>query len=89
MISRVIEAKSDDLRAFIEEAAGISRYKERRKETQSRVADTRENLERLPGCARRNRKADQAPAAGKLRRHVATRRSRSRSGVLDCRTARH
>jgi chromosome segregation protein len=47
MISRVIEAKSDDMRAFIEEAAGISRYKERRKETQSRVADTRENLERL------------------------------------------
>src|ERR1700759_3438543 len=47
MISRVIEAKSDDMRAFIEEAAGISRYKERRKEPESRVADTRENLERL------------------------------------------
>jgi chromosome segregation protein len=47
MISRVIEAKTDDMRAFIEEAAGISRYKERRKETESRVADTRENLERL------------------------------------------
>jgi chromosome segregation protein len=47
MISRVIESKSEDMRAFIEEAAGISRYKERRKETESRVADTRENLERL------------------------------------------
>ncbi len=47
MISRVIEAKADDMRAFIEEAAGISRYKERRKETDSRIADTRENLERL------------------------------------------
>jgi chromosome segregation protein len=47
MISRVIEAKTEDMRAFVEEAAGISRYKERRKETQSRVADTRENLERL------------------------------------------
>jgi chromosome segregation protein len=47
MISRVIEAKSDDMRAFVEEAAGISRYKERRKETEARVADTRENLERL------------------------------------------
>src|SRR5665213_615601 len=47
MISRVIEAKTEDMRAFIEEAAGISRYKERRKETESRVADTRENLERL------------------------------------------
>jgi chromosome segregation protein len=47
MISRVIEAKTEDMRAFVEEAAGISRYKERRKETESRVAETRENLERL------------------------------------------
>lgn len=47
MISRVIEARADDMRAFLEEAAGISRYKERRKETESRIADTRENLERL------------------------------------------
>ncbi len=47
MISRVIESKADDMRAFVEEAAGISRYKERRRETESRIADTRENLERL------------------------------------------
>ncbi|MGB7905454.1 MAG: chromosome segregation protein SMC, partial [Steroidobacteraceae bacterium] len=47
MISRVIEAKADDMRAFLEEAAGISRYKERRKETESRIAQTRENLARL------------------------------------------
>ncbi len=47
MISRVIEAKADDMRAFVEEAAGISKYKERRKETESRIADARENLERL------------------------------------------
>jgi chromosome segregation protein len=47
MITRVIDAKSDDMRAFVEEAAGISRYKERRKETEVRVAETRENLERL------------------------------------------
>ena len=47
MISRLIEAKSDDMRAFVEEAAGISKYKERRKETESRIRDTRENLERL------------------------------------------
>src|SRR5688572_29292744 len=47
MISRVIEAKADDMRAFVEEAAGISRYKERRKETEARISDTRENLERL------------------------------------------
>ena len=47
MISRVIEAKADDMRAFVEEAAGISHYKERRKETEARISDTRENLERL------------------------------------------
>jgi chromosome segregation protein len=47
MISRLIEAKPEDLRIFIEEAAGISRYKERRKETESRMRRTRENLERL------------------------------------------
>ena len=47
MITRVIDAKSEDMRAFVEEAAGISRYKERRKETEARIAETRENLERL------------------------------------------
>ena len=47
MISRVIEAKTEDMRAFVEEAAGISRYKERRRETEARIRDTRENLERL------------------------------------------
>ena len=47
MISRVIEARPEELRGFIEEAAGISRYKERRRETESRIAHTKENLERL------------------------------------------
>jgi len=47
MVSRLIEAKPDDLRVFIEEAAGISKYKERRRETESRIKRTRENLERL------------------------------------------
>ncbi|HEY2463694.1 MAG TPA: chromosome segregation protein SMC [Steroidobacteraceae bacterium] len=47
MISRVIEARPEDLRAFLEEAAGISRYKERRRETESRIGHTRENLDRL------------------------------------------
>ncbi|HSW34177.1 MAG TPA: chromosome segregation protein SMC, partial [Steroidobacteraceae bacterium] len=47
MISRVIEAKADEMRAFLEEAAGISRYKERRRETETRIAHTRENLARL------------------------------------------
>ena len=47
MISRIIEAKPEDLRVFLEEAAGISKYKERRRETESRLADTRENLSRV------------------------------------------
>ncbi|MGD8429480.1 MAG: chromosome segregation protein SMC [Ectothiorhodospiraceae bacterium] len=47
MISRVIEARPEDLRAYLEEAAGISLYKERRKETERRIRDTLENLERL------------------------------------------
>ena len=47
MISRVIDAKPEELRVFLEEAAGISRYKERRKETESRLVDTRENLARI------------------------------------------
>lgn len=46
-ISRLIESKPQDLRTFIEEAAGISRYKERRRETENRIRHTRENLERL------------------------------------------
>lgn len=47
MISRVIDARPEDLRVFLEEAAGISRYKERRRETELRIAHTRENLDRL------------------------------------------
>ena len=47
MISRLIEAKPEELRNTLEEAAGISRYKERRRETETRIASTRENLERL------------------------------------------
>ena len=46
-ISRMVEAKPDELRVHIEEAAGISKYKERRSETQTRMKHTRENLERL------------------------------------------
>ncbi len=46
-ISRLIEARPEDLRAFLEEAAGISKYKERRRETENRIRHTRENLDRL------------------------------------------
>ncbi|MCB1931258.1 MAG: chromosome segregation protein SMC [Candidatus Accumulibacter sp.] len=46
-ISRIIEARPDELRVFLEEAAGVTRYKERRKETGHRLADTRDNLTRV------------------------------------------
>ena len=46
-ISRLIEAKPDDMRIFLEEAAGVSKYKQKRKETESRIKNTRENLNRL------------------------------------------
>ncbi|MFT6897769.1 MAG: chromosome segregation protein [Paraglaciecola sp.] len=46
-ISRLIESKPQELRVFIEEAAGISKYKERRRETETRIRHTKENLERL------------------------------------------
>ena len=46
-ISRIIEAKPEDLRIFLEEAAGISKYKERRRETETRLRHTRENMDRL------------------------------------------
>ncbi len=47
MISRVIEAKPEELRVFLEEAAGVSKYRERRRETELRLRDTRENLSRV------------------------------------------
>ena len=47
MISRLIESKPEELRVFVEEAAGISKYKERRRETENRMRRTQENLERL------------------------------------------
>ncbi|MGQ0579387.1 MAG: chromosome segregation protein SMC [Betaproteobacteria bacterium] len=47
MISRIIEARPEDLRSFLEEAAGVSKYRERRRETELRLDDTRENLLRV------------------------------------------
>ncbi len=47
MVSRIVEARPEDLRVFVEEAAGTSRYKDRRRETETRIAHTRENLERV------------------------------------------
>jgi len=51
-ISRIVEARPEELRVFLEEAAGISKYKERRRETELRLRDTRENLERVEDISR-------------------------------------
>ncbi len=51
-ISRIVEAKPEELRIFLEEAAGISKYKERRRETELRLRDTRENLVRVEDICR-------------------------------------
>ena len=47
MISRIIEAKPEEIRGFLEEAAGVTKYRERRKETEGRLRDARDNLARL------------------------------------------
>ena len=68
-ISRVIEAKPEELRVFLEEAAGVSKYRERRRETENRLEDTRENLLRVDDIRRElessiGRLARQAEVAG-------------------------
>lgn len=67
MISRLIESRPQELRVFIEEAAGISRYKERRKETETRIVHTRDNLDRLADV-----REELAKNIDKLRRQAAT-----------------
>jgi chromosome segregation protein len=52
MISRIIESRPEELRVFLEEAAGVSKYKERRRETENRLSDTRENLVRVEDILR-------------------------------------
>jgi len=52
MINRLIEARPEELRVFLEEAAGVSRYKERRRETENRLSDTRDNLTRVEDILR-------------------------------------
>ncbi len=52
MISRIIEARPEDLRSFLEEAAGVSKYRERRRETELRLDDTRDNLLRVDDIRR-------------------------------------
>jgi chromosome segregation protein len=72
MVTRIIEAKPEDLRGFIEEAAGISRYKERRRETENRMRHTRENLARVEDIRKEletqiNRLEKQSKAAAKYK----------------------
>ena len=79
MISKLIEAKPEELRNFIEEAAGISKYKERRRETESRIRRTQENLARLTDLREElerqlERLHRQAQAAEKYREYKARER---------------
>lgn len=67
MISRLIESRPQELRVFIEEAAGISKYKERRRETETRIKHTRDNLDRLADV-----RDELGKNLDKLRRQAAT-----------------
>ncbi|NVK56018.1 MAG: chromosome segregation protein SMC [Alteromonadaceae bacterium] len=69
MISRLIESKPQELRVFIEEAAGISKYKERRRETENRIRHTQDNLERLEDV-----RGEMARQLEKLQRQAASAR---------------
>ena len=71
-ISRIIESKPEELRLFLEEAAGVSKYKERRRETETRLKDTRENLTRVEDILREltgnlEKLEGQAEVAGRYR----------------------
>jgi len=72
MISRIIEAKPEELRVFLEEAAGVSKYRERRRETELRLRDTRGNLSRIDDICQELEKQlqhleEQAEVAGKFK----------------------
>jgi chromosome segregation protein len=72
MINRLIEARPEELRVYLEEAAGVSRYKERRRETENRLHDTRENLTRVEDILRElssqlEKLESQAEVAGRYR----------------------
>jgi len=83
MISRIIEAKPEELRVFLEEAAGVSKYRDRRRETELRIGDTRENLLRVDDIRQELEKqlvhlAEQAEVAKKYRELEAKRDSSQR-----------
>ncbi|MCK9990595.1 MAG: chromosome segregation protein SMC [Rugosibacter sp.] len=83
MISRIVEAKPDELRFFLEEAAGVTKYKERRKETGHRLEDARENIARVDDIcneleaqvARLEAQAEVAKEYHRLHGQVATRQA--------------
>ena len=73
-VSQIIEAKPEELKNFLEEAAGVSQYKERRKETEYRLRDTKENLSRVEDLLREinqqvTRLESQAEIAAKYNKH--------------------
>ena len=73
MISEIVEARPEEIRGHLEEAAGISKYKERRRETERRISHTRDNLERLADLREEvgkhlNRLKRQASAANRYRK---------------------
>ena len=72
MITRIIEARPEELRVFLEEAAGVSKYRERRRETENRLGDTRDNLTRVEDILREldaqiEKLEGQAEVAGRYR----------------------
>ena len=95
MISRLIEARPEELRVYLEEAAGISKYKERRRETENRMRRTQENLERLSDVREElgrqlERLGRQAEAARRFQQLKASeRRYKSELAVLRWREADH
>lgn len=93
MIARLIEAKPEELRTYVEEAAGVSKYKERRRETESRIARTRDNLARLTDLSdelgrqldRLKRQAESAKRYQELKREE----RRAEAAVLWCNIQAH
>ena len=84
MISRIVEARPEELRIFLEEAAGISKYKERRRETENRLGDTRDNLTRVEDILRDSTaRSSGSSSRPKLRRGIET-CSRSTTSSSKC-----
>ena len=80
MISRIVEARPEELRTFLEEAAGISKYRERRKETEQRLEDTRENLARVDDILQElTKQLDPPGGAGRSRGRATARWRRASS----------